>query len=125
MRKVLSLIVTVFVAVCVCGVSFSVAGDVEEGGVIVAGALGPAPGAIADKNYMRDVWVSDSSAADSAAVRVYSSGSSVHIHVNYYVAAEGTTTRYYMIGNAAGTMAYFVAYQSSQSAGDQHTHLSV
>ncbi len=125
MRKVLSLIIAVFVAVCVCGVSYSVAGDLEEGGVIGPEALGPAPTAIADNNYIRDVWVSSSSSSDSAAVRVYSSGSSVYCHVNYYVAAEGTNTRYYMVGNAGGTMSYFYAAQSVETTGEKHKYVTV
>ena len=126
MRRVLYVIISVFVTLCFCGASFSVAGDMEEAiNAIDVGVASPAPGAIADKNYIRNVWVSNSTASDSPAVRVYSSGSSVTVHINYYMAAAGTILRYYFVGNAGGSLASFSAYSESVPSGELHKYLTL
>lgn len=126
MRRFLYVTMTLFVVVCFCGTPFSVAGDMEEAAnALDLGVERAAPGAIADKNYIGDVWASDGTGADSSAVRVFSSGSTVRLHVNYYMAAAGTVIRYYMVGNAAGSLAYFSAYSESVTTGEHHRYLSL
>lgn len=126
MRRALYLMITIFVAVCFCGVSFSVAGDMEEAdnALDLGVASSATVGAIADKNYIRDVWASDSTATDSAAVRVYSSGSTVLLHVNYYLAAAGQVTRYYILGNAAGSIVDLDAFVVNETTGAAHKYIS-
>jgi len=126
MRRALYLMITVFVAVCFCGVSFSVAGDMEEAeNALDLGVASSAPAAIADKNYIRDVWASDSTDSDSAAVRVFSSGSTVRVHVNYYLAAAGETTRYYIVANAAGSIVSLDAVVGDETTGQKHKFVTV
>jgi len=126
MRRVLFLMITVFVAVCFCGVSFSVAGDMEVAdNAVDLGVANSAVAAIPDRNYIRDVWVSDSSASTSAAVRVFSSGSTVVAHVNYYIATAGETTRYYIVANAAGSVAFLTAAVGAETTGQKTKFVNV
>ncbi len=127
MRKVFYVMVTVFVAVCLFGISSSLAGDSEEvDGVARVDTTAPAPAAIADQNYFIEIWVSDSTSSTSKGVRVFSSGSTVRCHVKYYIATAGEITRYYMVANAAGSIQNLEMFtQTGMSVGEHTTYLNV
>lgn len=126
MKRVLHVTVAVFVIGLFCGASFSMAGEMEDpANAVNFGLESSAPGAIADKNYIQDVWASSGTASDSTAERVFPSGSTVRLHINYYMAAAGTVLRYYMVGNAAGSLSEFSAYSGSVSTGQDHKYISL
>ncbi len=121
MRRVLFVMVSVFWAVCLFGISSSLADDSEEvDGVARVGMTAPAPTAIADQNYIKEIWVSDSSLSTSKGQRVFSSGTTLYLHVNFYLATAGECTRYYFTVNAAGSVARWNAATSSLGTGDHH-----
>jgi len=125
MRRALYLMITVFVAVCFCGVSFSVAGDMAEAeNALDLGVASSAPAAIADKNYIRDVWTSNT-ASTTTAVRVFSSGSTVRLYVNYYIATAGESTRYYIVANAAGSIVSLDAFVSDKTTGEKTDYVNI
>jgi len=124
MKRVLYLIVAVSLLGWFLGSSVSLAGDAEEITTAVRAAQAT-DGAIADKNYIVNVWTSTGTADDAPAVRVFPAGSSVKCHITYYHTAEGDIVRYYVVANAAGSMKYFTAVGGSRPSGQISTYMNV
>ena len=102
MNKLFSTMMGVLILVFLC--SISLAGEIERDGTLDTGMEASTPTAIADHNYISEVFASDVSGNDGQATKVFSQGDTVYLVTRYYVASPGNTTRYRILSDVSGAI---------------------